>query len=948
MNAVTTVARKELRGLFQSPIALLFLAVFELVVLFTFFSASRFFARNLADVRPLFAWLPVLLVFLTAAVTMRAWAEERKLGTLEVLMTLPVRTRDLVLGKFLAATALVAVGLLLTLPLPIMVSTLGDLDWGPVVGGYVGALLLGALYASIGLCVSARTDNQVVSLMVTLVIGGALYLVGTDVVTSLVGTEPAEVLRAIGTGSRFASIERGVLDLRDLVYYGALTAFFLVLNGAFLDAERADPGSERGRARTLTLWTVTALVAANAIAAVVWLTPVTAARVDLTANGDYSISATTTDILAQLDEPLFIDGYFSERTHPKLAPLVPQIKDLLAEYAIAGDGKVQVHFADPNQDEALEQELAEQYGIRSVPFQVDDRHQQSVVNSFFHILVRYGDKYEVLSFDDLIEVYADSDAFEVRLRNLEYDLTRTIKRVSQDFQTLQSVLADLPEPAHLTLYATPSSLPDDDASVLPLVEQVAKDTAAASGGKLQYEQVDPTGDDALQQRLFDQYGLRPLAADLFARQTYYFELVLTMGDKVERLAPRGDVKEADLKQAIEAAVKRVVPGQLTTLGVFTEIPEAPPPNPQLPPQFQPPPPRPDYQLLQQVLGDAYEVTPVQLDGDTPHVPDTVDVLLVAKPGRLSPRQQFAIDQYVMRGGKLIALAGSHDITVSREGLNTATAPASLRDLLAAYGVDVGGSFVLDAQMASFPRPKQERVGGGLVLNRVELEPYPFFIDVRGSGMDHDSPATSGLSSMTMPWASPLTVSAPEGVTATPLVHSTDEAWLYDGTSLDGGPPGSETDSYVLAATLTGSFPSYFADHPNPYMTGDASAEGADATGGTVKASLPDARVTVVGSSEFVSDLILSLASNPGGEVHRGNLQFLQNLVDLSTEDTDLLTIRSAGAYARTLEPLDEGQRNLMELAQYGIALVLLALVAVLPRNRRRHLTPISLPTGGAA
>ena len=104
MTAAFIVARKELRGLFQSPIALLFLAVFELVVLFTFFSASRFFARNIADVRPLFEWLPILLVFLTAAVTMRAWAEERKMGTLEVLLTLPVDTAgsvDVAHGKLM-------------------------------------------------------------------------------------------------------------------------------------------------------------------------------------------------------------------------------------------------------------------------------------------------------------------------------------------------------------------------------------------------------------------------------------------------------------------------------------------------------------------------------------------------------------------------------------------------------------------------------------------------------------------------------------------------------------------------------------------------------------------------------------------------------------------------------------------------------------------------------
>lgn len=938
MNPVLTVARKELRALFQSPVALLFLGVFQLVTLFTFFSASRFFARNLADVRPLFEWLPLLLVFLVAAVTMRAWAEERKLGTLEVLMTLPVTTRDLVLGKFLAAMGLVATALALTVPLPLMVSVLGPLDWGPVIGGYVGALLLGGLYVSLGLAISARTDNQIVALMLTLVVGGLMWVVGTDAVTALFDNATAEGLRAIGTGARFESLERGVLDLRDLVYYGALTVFFLALNHAFLDTDRYDAGSENGRARSTAAWTLVALTGANAVAAVVWLTPVTAARADLTAHGEYSISDTTEDILAQLDEPLFIDGYFSERTHPKLAPLVPQIRDTLEEYAIAGGGQVEVSFADPNDDETLEQEIAEQYSIRSVPFQVDDRHQQAVVNSFFHVLIRYGDQYEVLSFDDLIEVYADSSAFEVKLRNLEYDLTRTIKKVSQDFSSFASVVADLPEPATLTLYVTPGTLPEDYAETLPVVREVATALAEEGGAQLTFVETDPSDDAALQERLFADYGLRPLAVDLFGTQTFYFELVLTMGDEVERLAPRGEVTQADLETAIEAALQRVTPGQLTTVGLLTEEPEAPPPNPQLPPQFQPPPPQPDYRLLERVLGEDYEITRLDL-ADGP-VPDTVDVLVVAKEGPLTDAQQFAVDQYLMRGGRILAFAGPRTIEVGRDGLSSSEAAGGLRPLLETWGASIADRFVLDEQNALFPRPVQRRVGG-MTLQSVELTPYPFFVDVRTSGFERGHPALAGLNGVTFPWASPVTLDPPEGVEGTVLARSTGAAWTASTGSLEATGPLGETGEQTLAVVLEGTFPSHFADKPNPHFGGGA-GDG-DATGRTVKSSLPDARVAVVAAPEMVSDLILNLAGQPGGEVHRGNLQFLQNLIDWSVEDTALLEIRSAGAFARTLDPLSEEEAALFEAVQYVLALVLLAGIAVGPRSRRRAVQPLAVP-----
>ena len=168
-----TVTRKELRGTFGSPLALIFIGAFLAATLFSFFWVETFFARGVADVRPLFGWMPVLLIFLVAALTMRQWSEEQRSGTLEVLLTLPVSTFQLVLGKFLAVVALVVIALGLTIFLPLTVSLLGNLDWGPVVGGYLAAVLLAGTYAAIGLFVSSRTDNQIVALISTVLLCGA-------------------------------------------------------------------------------------------------------------------------------------------------------------------------------------------------------------------------------------------------------------------------------------------------------------------------------------------------------------------------------------------------------------------------------------------------------------------------------------------------------------------------------------------------------------------------------------------------------------------------------------------------------------------------------------------------------------------------------------------------------------------------------------------------------
>ncbi|HSR31759.1 MAG TPA: ABC transporter permease, partial [Anaerolineae bacterium] len=194
MKRIWVIARKELSAYFGSPMALIFVGVFLVVTLLAFFWVETFFARNLADVRPLFRWMPVLLLFLVAALTMRQWSEEQRVGTLEVLLTLPVRRTELVLGKFLAVMALVALALTLTLFLPITASILGDLDWGPVVGGYLAALLMASAYAAIGLFVSSRTDNQIVSLIVTVLLGGTFFVVGTTGVAGLVGDTLGEIL----------------------------------------------------------------------------------------------------------------------------------------------------------------------------------------------------------------------------------------------------------------------------------------------------------------------------------------------------------------------------------------------------------------------------------------------------------------------------------------------------------------------------------------------------------------------------------------------------------------------------------------------------------------------------------------------------------------------------------------------------------------------------------
>ena len=238
MSRIRPIARRELRAYFHSPIAYVFLLAFAGTAMFTFFNVNAFFARGQADLRGLFEPLPLLILLLVPAVTMRLWAEEEKQGTIEMLLTMPATDRELVLGKFLASWALLGAGLLLTAPLVFTVAGLGNLDWGPVWGGYVGALLLGGAYLAAGQFVSALTENQILAFILALLLCMLLYGLGTEAFAGLFSDRTASLLRSLGTGSRFESIARGVFDLRDLLYYASLTFFFLTLSVGALRSKR--------------------------------------------------------------------------------------------------------------------------------------------------------------------------------------------------------------------------------------------------------------------------------------------------------------------------------------------------------------------------------------------------------------------------------------------------------------------------------------------------------------------------------------------------------------------------------------------------------------------------------------------------------------------------------------------------------------------------------------
>ena len=960
MQQTLAITRKELNSYFGSPMALIFVGVFLAATLFTFFWVDTFFARGIADLRPLFRWMPLLLIFLTSAVTMRQWSEEQSSGTLEVLLTLPVGPVQLVAGKFLAVLALLGVSLALTLFLPLTVELLGNLDWGPVVGGYIAALLLAGAYAALGLFVSSRTDNQIVALISTAVLGGVLYFIGAHGVVDFFGDRTGELLRAFGSGSRFESIERGVLDLRDLLYYVSLIGVFLSLNVLALDSKRWGKGANSLPYRQRMILTVV-LVGANLAVLNVWLFPVTWLRVDLTAGREYSLSPATRSLLANLDEPLLVRGYFSAKTHPLLAPLVPRIRDMLTEYALASNGRVNVEVVDPLTDPEKEAEANQSYGIKPTPLQAADRYGASVVNAYFDILVRYGDQNVVLNFQDLIEVKASSNGQpDVRLRNLEYDLTRAVKKAVYGFQSIDAVLASLEQPATLTLYTTPTTLPEQLQVVPATIAKVAQEIAAASQGKFSFQQVQvgapgaPTPDE-----LGQKFGLRAFQASFFSPDTYFLHMVLSAGGESQVLFPAGDFGEASVRSTLETALKRGAKGFLKVVGIWT-----PPDVPEQDMFGQQAPSFKSYKRIAEALRENYTVQPVDLS--TGQVGGNVDVLLLVAPQGLTDKDLFAVDQYLMRGGAVAVAAGSYLLKpdAMSGGLAVQEVAGGLAPLLEHYGVSVAKSLVLDLQNEPFPI-QMARTVGGVEVREFQAMPYPYFVDVRTDGMDGKNPILANVAAVTLNWVSPITVDEPKntGREVSRLLSSSAESWTTTNTVVQpdlqfypalGFPEAEVKAPQLLAVAIKGAFESYYKGKQSPIETA-AAAVPADAGAaadappiavpqalGIIERSPATARLVVVGSAEFLNDVVFDLSRNLSGDRYLNSLQFAQNMVDWSVEDLELLGIRSRGTASHVLLPLTPQAQSVAELGNYGVALIALLVLAWTWQRRRRRQQPMVL------
>jgi len=437
MRNTITILRRDLGAFFTSPVGYIFMIVYVLMSVGLYITS--FFTFPVADMRPYFSNLPLLLCVFIPAVTMRVWAEERKENTWEMLLTFPMRARELVLGKFLACLIFYALTMLATFTVPLMLVVLGNPDPGVILCGYLGTLLLGAFFLSIGIFFSGFFKDQIVAFVVTLLVCFGIFLMGTNYIAAYIdGMVPglgSLLSQLVGMTEHYNAFSRGVIEAADLLYFGAWTMLMLVLNVMYIEG--------RGRPRVKILFT-SALVICMAIGLLFnWLlTGQSLMRLDMTEDKIYTVSDASKEILGKLPAPAQVKLYITpkDKMPTAMKQLEQDIVDKLEELRVASDGKLEystVHLevanvlaqdkpavddeAEENEEEAIEKRMLDK-GVE--PFSVQAMSEDEITNKLVYssIGVGYKDKKEEI----IPRVMPQT------LDELEYQLVSTIYKLSRE------------------------------------------------------------------------------------------------------------------------------------------------------------------------------------------------------------------------------------------------------------------------------------------------------------------------------------------------------------------------------------------------------------------------------------------------------------------------------------------------------------------------------------
>lgn len=447
-SPLLTLVKKEVKGYFDQPATYIIIVLFVAVISTVYFRTAPILGE--ASLRPMFTVdlvidqpsLPWLLAVFVPAATMRLLAEENRDGTLEILLTHPIKGWVVLMAKFISGFLFVALMIVTTIGIPLAVQTAGDLDVGAAIGQYIASLFLAASFVSIGLFTSSLTRNQIISFILGFALTMILMIVGRDEVAVTLPAQFAALLQDLSPVTHFSSIARGVIHLRDVIYFVALISTFL--SATFLMIRGRTLSHKSIQYRNLQLG-VAGLIIFSVL--VGWSGTTIGGRLDLTEDKLFTMSPATSQILAQLDDILTVEVFESDEPPPQIKLVTRDVNDFLDDFVASSDGKVRLvkRFPADNEEEARKASLA---GVPPIQFNRRSQSELQITTGYLGLAMTYIDQREVLPYISTV------DGFEYRLASLANKMLQEQKKTvgffsghgektaAAGFQTFAGLLSD--------------------------------------------------------------------------------------------------------------------------------------------------------------------------------------------------------------------------------------------------------------------------------------------------------------------------------------------------------------------------------------------------------------------------------------------------------------------------------------------------------------------------
>lgn len=895
-NSIFIITRRELCAYFTNPAAYIVTGLFLIFSGILFF--STFFLNGRADLRNFFGLLPILLSLFIPALTMRLFSEELRSGSFETLMTLPVTEAQVTIGKYLAAFITSAAMLLPTLFYAITCLVFGKPDAGPLLGGYIGALFLCATYSAIGIFSSAATKNQIIAFFTALAISFTLTLMGGVLV--FLPSPLVRFLSWLSVSTHFQAIARGIVDSRDILYFVALTAIFLLFT-----IKRFVINWTKENSVDLIL-SIVILILANMAGSKAFF------RCDLTEQKMFSLSKASKELVQNLQEPLNVNVFFSSDLPAPYNNVDQYLRDILLEYKNAGNKNFNYKFYDMNKEES--QEAANSYGLSQTQVQKVETTEVSAKAVWMSAAIVYGDN--VKTFDSI-----NSTA------GLEYTLTTAMSKMISTNDALAALNGGL----NLILYPA-SELKDFGIAGLDKIEDHVKNTASELNkkynGQINFVVKNAVGQEAL--ALGEKYGIQTVNYDdpnTQEKKVTALGLVLELDGEFRsiplklqnffgwRLAGADNLQES-VSSSIESLLARTV--EIAYITGHDEL--ALNGNPYSQNQLT-------AETFRNVLNDIYTFKEINLSQDD--IPLNIKCAIVNGPKtKFSDKELRKLDQFIMKGGNVLFCLDSLQESGGGSSMPSYSKPETgLEKILSSYGIVPEANFVMDENCFI---QNQGRA------NAMKMNWAPLLAQKQ---LDKKNPITKYIPQMIFLQNGSIDISEAQKnkeAKTTVLARSSDEAWtvseniiLYPGYIL---PPEdrSTMSQKNLAVLVEGKFKSAFAGIPEEKDESE-SKEGLEEGAKTdaISASeyldkgIQNAKIILINSSQVTTQQLI----DEGGREPMS--YFMRNSVDYLNGEEDYCEMRTKGVSGNLIENKNAALATIFKLFnQFGLA-ILVALSGLL-------------------